>query len=127
MNFAFVRDYVKLGLSCFMGNADKMLPALVMGAIGCIDWGPCLAPEPWVELWNAYQAGDMEKALAAQDRGIEVVKLREIGAFHQLLKAGLSERLGIDCGAPRAPGQPLSAKSRKELRRRLTEMGYIKR
>ena len=125
IDFAFVREYVKMGLSCFMGNANKMLPALVMGAVGCIDWGPCLAPEPWVELWKAYEEGDMKRALAAQDRGIEIVKLREIGNLHQILKAGLSERLGIDLGAPRAPGQPLSPEKREQLRRRLSEMGFI--
>ena len=126
INFAFVREYVNLGLSCFMGNADKMLPALVMGAVGCIDWGPNLVPEIWVEIWNAYQAGDLKRALAAQDKGIEVVKLSRIANFHQIIKAGLSERLGIDCGAPRAPGPAMKPETRKELRRRLIEMGYVK-
>ncbi len=126
MNQMFVREFIQMGLSCFIGNASLMLPALTMGAVGCIDWAPNLVPEIWVELWNAYQAGDLKRALAAQDKGIEVTKLSELGSFHQILKAGLSERLGIDCGAPRAPGLPMEPDKRKELRRRLIEMGYVK-
>jgi dihydrodipicolinate synthase/N-acetylneuraminate lyase len=126
MNQMFVREFINMGLSCFIGNARLMLPAMTMGAVGLIDWGPNLVPEIWVELYDAFQAGDLKRALAAQDKGIEVTKLAELGSFHQVLKAGLSERLGVDCGAPRAPGPPMDPENRKELRRRLIEMGYVK-
>lgn len=125
MNQMFVREFVNMGLTCFIGNARLMLPALTMGAVGCIDWGPNLVPEIWVELFNAFQEGDMKRALAAQDKGIEVTKLAELGTFHQILKAGLSERLGIDCGAPRLPSLPMDPENRKELRKRLIDMGYV--
>lgn len=39
-----VRDYVKLGLVCFIGNGRLMLPAMMLGAQGCIDGPPCMAP-----------------------------------------------------------------------------------
>lgn len=126
MNQMLVREFINMGLDCFIGNARLMLSALAVGAVGLIDWGPNLVPEVWVELWNAFQKGDMKRALAAQDKGIEVTKLSRYGSFHQVLKAGLSERLGIDCGAPRAPGQPMSSKNRKGLRQSLIEMGYVK-
>ncbi len=126
MNQMYVREFIQMGLSCFIGNAGLMLPALTMGAVGCIDWGPNLVPEVWVELWNAFQRGDMKRALAAQDKGIKVTELCRFGSFHQVLKAGLSERLGIDCGAPRAPGLAMSSKNRKALKQCLIEMGYVK-
>jgi dihydrodipicolinate synthase/N-acetylneuraminate lyase len=126
MNQMFVREFVQMGLSCFIGNARLMLPALAMGAVGLIDWGPNLVPEIWVELWNAFQEGDWSRALAAQDKGIEVTKLSELGSFHQILKAGLSERLGVELGAPRAPGLPLPPENRKEVKKRLTKMGFLK-
>jgi 4-hydroxy-tetrahydrodipicolinate synthase len=123
--FTFVREFVNMGLTCFLGNSMLMLPALAMGAAGCIDGWLNMVPEPWVEIWQAYQEGDLKRALAAQDRGIEVAKLARLGHFHNVIKTGLSERLGFDCGAPRAPGQPLSQENRMELRRQLIQMGLV--
>jgi len=125
LDFTSVREFVSMGLTCFIGRGVLMLPALVMGAAGCINGWTQMVPEPWVELWNAYQAGDLERALAAQDRGIEVAKLKRYGGYLNVIKAGLSERLGIDCGAPRAPGRPLTPENRTALRKSLVKMGFV--
>ena len=65
------------------------------------------------------------RALAAQDKGIEVAKLGQLGHIHNVLKAALSERLGIDCGPPRQPGKALSPEKHKVLCQRLKEMGLV--
>ena len=44
-----------------------MLMNLLCGGVGCIDGPPCMSPEPWLAVWDAYQAGDMARAQAAQD------------------------------------------------------------
>ena len=102
-----------------------MLPALTIGATGCVDGPPNMAPELWVEIWNAYQAGDLERAEAAQDRACEAADRMFAcgGGFHALLKATLSERLGIDCGHPRAPGSPLTVEQHTTLRKTIAELG----
>ena len=46
--------------------------------------------------------------------------------FHAILKAALSHRLGVDCGSPRPPGQPLPPDEREALLRRLGELGLDK-
>ena len=43
--------------------------------------------------------------------------------LHATVKAAISERLGIDCGAPRPPGQPLSPQDRAEVVRTLAALG----
>ncbi|SVC32053.1 uncharacterized protein METZ01_LOCUS284907 [marine metagenome] len=128
-NFLYVREFVRMGLSCFIGFSALTLPALSMGAVGTVDGPPGIAPEFWVELWQAFKDGDMDRALAAQDKGIEVCNLiwkGDIGGYHPVLKAAITHRTGIDCGAPRAPGQPLSLEKDALLKKQLAEMGLLK-
>ena len=123
LTFANVRTFAQMGLACFIGNCRLMLPALTIGAVGCIDGPPNMAPEVWAEVWAAYRAGDLARAEAAQERATEVAALIQPHSFHAILKAVLSERLGIDCGEPRPPGLPLTPAERAHLSRRLAELG----
>ena len=123
VTFANVRAFSNMGLQCLVGNAMLMLPALTIGASGCVDGPPNVAPELWVEIWNAYNDGDIHRAEAAQEKASQVTELvRSIG-LHAGTKAILSERLGIDCGAPRLPGQPITPEQRTMMRQRLNELG----
>ena len=96
-----------------------------MGAVGVVDGWPGIAPEYWTELRDAFAAGDMERARAAQDKGIAVVDFFEIGHFHPVLKA-LSATDWESTAARRAPpGAPLTADQDRELRRRMTTLGLM--
>ncbi len=125
LNFGHVRPFVDMGLDCFIGRANWTLAALSMGAVGVVDGWPGIAPEYWVELRDAFAAGDHARALAAQDRGIKVVEFFEIAHFHPILKAAVGYRLGLDCGTPRPPGAPLTPEQDRELRRRMTALGLM--
>jgi dihydrodipicolinate synthase/N-acetylneuraminate lyase len=127
LTFSHVHAFTKMGLACFIGNSRLMLPALTLGAVGCIDGPPNMVPEVWVELWNAYQAGDLKRAQIAQERGAEIAGLFQAHNFHAVMKYVLSQRLGIDCGDPRPPGQPLSPEEREEVLRQLTRLELIDR
>lgn len=123
VTFANVRAFSNMGLQCLVGNAMLMLPALTIGASGCVDGPPNVAPELWVEIWNAYNDGDIHRAEAAQEKASQLTELvRSIG-LHAGTKAILSERLGIDCGAPRPPGQPITPGQRTMMQQRLSELG----
>ena len=123
VTFTNVRAFAKMGLHCLIGNSMLMLPALTIGATGCVDGPPNMAPELWVEIWNAYNDGDIARAEAAQDRASEVTGLVRQFGLHATAKAVISERLGIDCGDPRAPGQPLAPEQRAALMKRVAELG----
>ena len=125
VEFSYVRTFVKMGLACFIGRCPLMLPALLVGAVGCIDGPPNMIPEPFVEVWRAYQEGDLERAQAAQDRAVEAVKLIRWDSFHAVFKTVLSERLGVDCGSPRPPGQPLPPEDREALLQGLSKLGLL--
>lgn len=101
-----------------------MLPAMTLGAVGAVDGPPSFAPELWVVIWQAYQAGELKKAEAAQDRASETVEalMRCGGGFHAMIKAALGMRLGIDCGDPRPPALPLTKEQRQALERIVDEL-----
>ncbi len=123
---ANIRAFAKMGLDCFVGNCMLMLPALTIGATGCIDGPPNVAPELWVEIWRAYNDGDIKRAEEAQDRASEAgIAVRQFG-MHPTLKAVLSERLGIDCGDPRPPGLPLTPEQRAILVADLERLGLTR-
>jgi dihydrodipicolinate synthase/N-acetylneuraminate lyase len=124
--FAHVRTFTRMGLACFIGNCRLMLPALTIGAVGCIDGPPNMAPEPWLELWQAYQAGDLKRAEAAQEKASQVADLIKPFKFHAIVKAVLSERLGLDCGNPRPPIPSLTAEERAELLDKVARLGLVK-
>ena len=71
-----------------------MLPALTIGATGCVDGPPNYAPELWVDIWNAYQDGDWDAAEAAQDRASDATLLARAYGLHSTAKFILSERIG---------------------------------
>lgn len=121
--FSYVRDFAKMSLACIIGNSALMLPALTLGAAGCIDGPLAVAPELWVAIWEAYRAGDLPRAEHAQDRATEVTNLVRHFGLHAATKALLSTRVGIDCGDPRPPGLRLTADQQQHLLTRAATLG----
>lgn len=118
MNTADVHEFAQMGLRCFIGSCALMLPALTLGAVGCVDGPPLMAPEAWLEIRDAYRQGDGERAEAAQRRARTLLRvIDELGwmRFLASMKAILSHRLGIDCGDPRPPGAPLTDEERRRV------------
>lgn len=58
-----------------MGNDAQFLPALVMGANGCVSAASTAVPEPFVEVYRAFRAGDMEEAKKWQQVCAQVKQL----------------------------------------------------
>ena len=108
-------------LDVFVGDNRSFLPALTLGAAGCIS-SP-LIPEVYVRLWERYQAGDLKGAQAAQ---------RELTAFHEkfihkydwvgVMKFIISEHSGVDCGPPRLPNLALDPAERENVLQELNQL-----
>ena len=126
LSFANVRAFAHMGLDCLIGSSMLMLPALTIGATGCVDGPPNFAPELWVDIWNAYNSGDIERAKAAQDKASEATMIVRTVGLHGAAKFILSERLGIDCGDPRPPGQPLTSEQKNFVLGKMEELGLTR-
>ena len=124
-NFFNIYAFNRLGMAVFTGNSGLLLPALTMGAVGCVDGPPNMAPEVHVEIYNAYQEGDIEKAEEGQRRACAVKELCSRFTFIAVIKAVLSERLGVDCGVPRPPIRSLTRDERRQVIRRAKELGIV--
>ncbi len=120
-NLPLVETFAAMGLDVLIGNSVHFLPALSLGATGCVDGPPNVAPALWVAILEAFQAGDTAGAQAAQTRATALTSfLRSFPhRFHATAKEALSTRLGVDCGGPRAPNQPLTATQSARLRAEL--------
>jgi dihydrodipicolinate synthase/N-acetylneuraminate lyase len=122
-SFTNIPIWDEMSLKCFTGNALLMLPALTIGAIGCIDGPLCAIPELWIDIWNAWQNKDIETAQKAQKKASRFAALlRKLGP-HSSAKAVLSERLGIDCGSARLPTPPISEEGKKILLEHISNLG----
>jgi len=126
INFVNVREWEKMGLSCFIGSSMLMVPALSIGAVGCIDGPPCAAPELWVNIWKSWQAGDINAAMAAQKKASLFTEIMKEAGVHSGTKAVLTERLGIDCGSGRLPNPPLEGSRRESILQRISDLGIGK-
>ncbi len=124
--FANVHEFARMGLQCFIGSSALMLPALCVGAVGCVDGPPLMAPEVWMRIWTAHVEGDRPRAEEAQRAARDVIELArhfDGGSYFGILKAILSHRVGLDCGDPRLPAAPLSSAQKQEVIRLAEKLG----
>ncbi|MDP7578228.1 MAG: dihydrodipicolinate synthase family protein [SAR202 cluster bacterium] len=125
--FANIGVFAEMGLSCFIGMSGLMLPGLTIGACGMIDGPPCVAPEFWVKIFDAFNKGDVEGAREAQRRANAVIEVVVgIGSFPSSIKYAAGLRVGIDCGSARPPLSPLTDDERLQIHNGLDRLGLLK-
>jgi dihydrodipicolinate synthase/N-acetylneuraminate lyase len=122
-NLYHLREFVRAGLTCFMGSGQMMLPAMTLGAAGCIDGPLCMAPELWLELWRAFHSGELERASKAQEHASRLTDLVWKHGNPRVEKAVLSWRLDIDCGDPRPPRLPFTEQQRSQVLAAVAQLG----
>ena len=125
LNFGNIVHFVNMGLDCFTGSGMLMVSALSLGAAGTVDGPPCAAPEPWIEAWDAYHAGDVRAAEAAQSRASEMYPPLLAAGYLPAIKALVGERLGIDCGSPRPPASQVTPEILEVARAEARRLGPV--
>ena len=118
-----IYPFTNMGVRVFTGNSGLLLPAMTMGAVGCVDGPPGIAPEVHLDAYNAHQKGDLATAQEAQRKAMAIKTLCMQFPFAATCKAVLSERLGIDCGDPRPPIRALTSDERQEVVRQAKALG----
>jgi len=119
--------FIRIGgdrCAVFNGNDGIILPALSVGARGLVSGNASAFPEPFVELYHAYQDGNLEKARMAQYR---IDRLRQVlanGRDNASFKCALQLR-GIKAGSVRAPDRDLTDNEAARLKAQLQELGVL--
>jgi 4-hydroxy-2-oxoglutarate aldolase len=106
------------------GNGAALYPALCVGAWGGILAIGCIAPRLAVEIYEAFRAGEHERARALQQKLTRLTRgvLGRYGISG--LKAAL-DMLGYVGGHVRAPLQDAGEEARREIKQVLIETGLL--
>ena len=113
--FTDLKGFVNLNISCFIGNANLMLPALTLGASGCIDGPLNAAPELWSNIWKTFRQNKLEESMIAQEKAIKFSNIIRDFDMHASIKEIISQRLNIDCGNPIPPLPQLNENEKAKL------------
>ena len=125
-DLSMIRHWNDMGLACFSGFGHLPLPALTMGAVGTVDAPLSISPWLYVELYDAWKAGDLDMAKTKQREIQAVANLTwRYDAVSDVGKAILGQRLGIDCGRAIPPNNCLTADQRRDVIDTAESMGLI--
>ena len=108
----------------FDGEDTILLPGLLAGACGGIGASYNMMPQLFVELWDAFQASDMETAARIQLRINQLISALVVVDLFAGLKQTLAW-MGLECGVPRTPLRPLTQEETARLRRSLEEADFF--
>jgi 4-hydroxy-tetrahydrodipicolinate synthase len=108
----------------FNGNDGIILPALSVGARGLVSGNASAFPEPFLELFSAFQSADLEKAREMQRRIDTLRQVLAKGRDNASFKRALSFR-GIPAGNVRKPDRDLNDEETAHLKNELEKLGFL--
>jgi 4-hydroxy-2-oxoglutarate aldolase len=108
----------EVGFQVMVGSADKLLPALNIGAVGAILAFADCAPTACYEIYTAWREGDAQLAQEKQQRIVEPVR-RVLGEFGISGIKYAMELNGYYGGPPRLPLLPLTAEQKQEVEKQM--------
>jgi 4-hydroxy-tetrahydrodipicolinate synthase len=121
------QEYVEVGgegfTPCF-GVDELMLGGLVLGSKAQISGNSNSLPEPFIQLYDAFQNGDLQRAQELQRVVNAVVNIHQGGRTTAFFKATLAIR-GVQAGRVRPPMCELTAKELEEVRSGATKLGWV--
>jgi len=112
------------GFHVLMGRDTLIYAALACGGAGAIAATANVAPRLVAEIYEAFKAGDLDRARQAQARLAPLRIAFEMGTFPVVIKEALA-LMGICSGQAKAPIKPLSESRRQDLAQVLREMGVL--
>ena len=122
--YDFVGSVTKPGFTFLIGSQTHLLPAVVIGAHGCVSGLSNAFPELIVGIYDAAMRSDYATAATLQKKANALRKLTGEGIPIPFYHAVLPMR-GVDLGYPRAPFTPLPEGRVAEIRQQLETMGMI--
>jgi 4-hydroxy-tetrahydrodipicolinate synthase len=122
-----IPEWKKAGLVTVIGRDHMILDGLRMGAVGAVTACANLIPRAFVDLYNAYQSGDMEEAARLQALVEPLRQAFSLATFPAIIKEAMN-MAGMNGGRTRRPVGPASPEARAKLAvvlGKLREAGYL--
>jgi 4-hydroxy-tetrahydrodipicolinate synthase len=111
-------------LTVFIGRDHLILEGLTRGCAGAVAACANVAPRAFVELYEAFRAGNLEKAARLQASIEPLRRAFALGTFPAVVKEAMN-LLGLPGGRCRRPVGPLNEAAREELRRVLEPLRLV--
>lgn len=123
-----VRDISREGkgfIKTFCGADDMVLESFLVGAVGWISVAGNIAPRTAKELFDAFEAGNLDRAWEVYDRLLPLCNFLEgSGKYVQVAKRAM-ELKGLAGGPPRKQRQGLTSEEEETLMKRMQELGEL--
>lgn len=110
------------GFSVMLGNDSLIAMGVFIGCDGAVSGNAQVAPELFVKLYNAAEAGDWGLALALQKQATRVAELLENGGNLSLFKYAIAHR-GVPVGEVREPLAKVCKEEAAEIMAKIDELG----
>ena len=126
-NLLRLQEYLQTGGESFLtfcGVDGLMLPALALGAKAQVSGNSNVCPETFRALYDAFVAGDIERARSLQRQINQIRMALKDGTTPAYFKAGLKLR-GIPAGYVRPPMRELTPAERTEVEQGLHTLEFI--
>lgn len=109
-----IPEWRRAGLAVFMGRDHMILDGLRMGCVGAVTACANVVPRAFLDLYSAYQAGDLDEAVRLQ---VLVEPLRQafsLATFPSVIKEAM-KMAGMEAGRCRRPVGPMPEEARAGL------------
>ena len=127
-DFTNTCEYLRLtkgmNFHVLMGRDTLIFAALCCGAAGAIASCANVAPRLTADIYDKFQAGDMQGALEAQFKLAPLRLACNMGTFPEVIKEGMMME-GLDVGKCLEPIQELLPEEKEKLRKVLQEMDLL--
>jgi 4-hydroxy-tetrahydrodipicolinate synthase len=104
-----------------MGRDSLIYAGMHHGAKGAIAATANVVPALVVEIYEAFQAGDLERSRAAQEKLIPLRRAFTLGSFPVVVKDAMN-MIGLPAGPPRRPIRSLEGEMKRQLKTVLKEL-----
>jgi 4-hydroxy-tetrahydrodipicolinate synthase len=122
-----IPEYVANGLAVFIGRDHLILEGLKRGCAGAVAACANVAPRAFVQLYEAYCAGDLATAERLQALVEPLRRAFSLGTFPSVIKEALA-MIGFKAGRCRRPVGPMPVEARyklSEVLETLRSEGYL--
>jgi len=109
-----IPEWKRAGLAVFIGRDHMILDGLRMGCVGAVTACANVVPRAFVDLYNAYQAGNLEEAARLQALVEPLRQAFSLATFPSVVKEAMN-LAGISVGRSRRPVGPAPAEARAKL------------
>ena len=110
------------GWTIFSGMDEQCIFAAMMNAPGNIGSTLNVMPGPYRKMRECYDAGDIAQALSLQKQANRLTAVMIDHGVTAAMRVAM-KLLGIDCGPPRLPQEPVSPEKEEIMRAELEEAG----